>query len=123
MEIKRLRKNLLMTLGICLVFMVMVPLVGDFFIAEDAKVIAAIVQWYLLYPCISVGIGWWAGWDIPNRWPCTLLCGLCYMLGDLITYRELDTMLLIYGGIYALLSAAGMGLCWTLKGGQPRQDP
>ena len=71
--------------------------------------------------CFAVGLGWWAGWDVRHRWLSVILCGLFYMLGDLITYGKFDRMLLIYGLSYAGMAAAAMGLCFALYGGKPKR--
>ncbi|MBQ4578762.1 MAG: hypothetical protein IJA84_06860 [Clostridia bacterium] len=118
---KERKKDLLIAAVLCFAVMFLIPTVLVQVLEGTNSTLAAFIMWYAMFPCFAVGLGWWAGWDVRHRWLSVILCGLFYMLGDLITYGKFDRMLLIYGLSYAGMAAAAMGLCYALYGGKPKR--
>ena len=118
---KERKKDLLIAAVLCFAVMFLIPTVLVQVLEGTNSTLAAFIMWYAMFPCFAVGLGWWAGWDVRHRWLSVILCGLFYMLGDLITNGKFDRMLLIYGLSYAGMAAAAMGLCFALYGGKPKR--
>ena len=118
---KERKKDLLIAAVLCFAVMFLIPTVLVQVLEGTNSTLAAFIMWYAMFPCFAVGLGCWAGWDVRHRWLSVILCGLFYMLGDLITYGKFDRMLLIYGLSYAGMAAAAMGLCFALYGGKPKR--
>ena len=92
---KERKKDLLIAAVLCFAVMFLIPTVLVQVLEGTNSTLAAFIMWYAMFPCFAVGLGWWAGWDVRHRWLSVILCGLFYMLGDLITYGKFDRMLLL----------------------------
>ena len=118
---KEAKKDLFIGTALSFAVMFLVPVLAARIVPGETGTLVAFVLWYALFPCFAVGLGWWAGWSVRHRWPVTVLCGLFYVVGDLLTYFKFDRMLLVYGLTYAGMAAAAMGLCYALYGGKPKR--